>query len=176
MTGTPRRFRLGHQPGRSSAAKDRRDLLGKLTGRDARVRCGGQGLLETLDACLDDAVQPRPGLREQVSQRGLVADQAAHAEDLDGRGPAERERSAPEKGEDATDHRGDRAGDPGRRQVPPGLLLAGLLLLPLLLTLALLRPAGLFGGLAFVQPALSDQFRVDRGGQLAGEVLGVLVS
>jgi hypothetical protein len=172
VTRTPGRLRLGHQPGRSAAAKDRRDLLGKLTSRDASVRCGGQGLLEALDARLDDAVQPRPGLREQVPQRSLVAGKAAHAEDLDGRSPAERERRAPEKGEDAADHRGDRAGDPSRGQVPPGLLLASLLLL----ILALLRLAGLLDGLALVQPTLGDQLRVDRGGQLPGEVLGVLVS
>jgi hypothetical protein len=45
----------------------------------------------------------------------------------------------------------------------------------LLLALAPLGLAGLLRCLAFVQPALSDQLGVDRCGQLAGELLGVLV-
>jgi hypothetical protein len=173
MTRAPRRFRLGDQPGRCPASQDRRDLLGELPGRDAAIRRGGQSLLEALDARLDDAVQPRAGLREQVPQRGLVTGQSTHAEDLDGRGPPEGERRAPEQSQDPADHRGDRGGDAGRGQVSPGLLLAGLLLL---LVLALLRLAGLLRGPAFIQPALSDQLGVDRCGQLAGELLGVLVS
>ena len=171
MTRAPGGLCLGDQPGRCATAKDRHNLLGELASRDASVRCGGQGLLEPLDAGLDDAVQPRPSLREQVRQCSLVAGQAAHAEDLNRGSPPERERRAPEQGEDAADHRGDRSGDPGRCQVPPGLLLAGLLLL----VLALLRLAGLLRGLAFIQPALGDQLSVDRRGQLAGELLGVLI-
>jgi hypothetical protein len=172
VTGTPRRFRLGHQPGRSAASQDRRDLLGELAGRDVPVRRCGQRLLETLDARLGDAVQARPGLREQVRQGSLIPVQAAHAEDLDRGRPAERERRSPEKGEDAADHRGDRGDDPGCRQIPTSSLLTSLLLL----VLVLLRLGGLLGRLAFVQPALGDEGCVYRCGQLAGEVLSVLVS
>jgi hypothetical protein len=178
----PGGFCLGDQPGRSGAAEDRGDLLSQHVRWGAVAGRSLERLLDALHPGLGDPGDPVRALGQQGGQSLLVTFQAAQAEDLNDRRPAERGRRGPQAGEDAADHRADRGSDPGCGQVLPGGRLCGLsrgwLLLDRLLARALAAGfAGDFGGptLDQGQPAAGDQLGIDGGGQLPGQVLGVLV-